>query len=161
MKVNYLVAFLGISLISLSGCVSTGDGQKQGIGSVMGAAVGGLLGSKVGGGQGKLAATAIGAVTGFLIGGEIGKSLDKADKIFAAQTANRALENNRSGETSSWSNPDSGHSGTFTPTRTTHTRARHGKDCREYEQTITVDGRSEKATGIACRRRDGTWKIAS
>ena len=37
--------------------------------SLIGAAVGGLLGSQVGKGDGKLAATAAGAVTGYIIGG--------------------------------------------------------------------------------------------
>lgn len=42
------------------------------LGNVIGAAVGGYLGSHVGGGRGRLAATAGGAVAGYVIGGELG-----------------------------------------------------------------------------------------
>ena len=152
----FVIAMVGVSL---SSCQTTGQGDKQKFGNILGGAVGGLLGSKIGRGDGKLAATAIGAIAGLLIGGEIGSSLDKADRIYAARTANNALENNRIGQTSTWSNPDTGYSGTVTPTRTTHTAARNGKICRTYEQTITVRGQTEIARGTACRRPDGTWRI--
>jgi len=31
--------------------------------------------------------------------------------------------------------------------------------CREYQQTITVGGRTERAYGTACKQADGSWKI--
>ncbi len=34
-----------------------------------------------------------------------------------------------------------------------------GRDCREFEQVIYVDGRRQTATGTACREGDGTWRI--
>ncbi len=34
-----------------------------------------------------------------------------------------------------------------------------GRDCREYEQVIYIDGRRQTATGTACRDFDGTWQI--
>ncbi|MBB44446.1 MAG: hypothetical protein CMM44_11895 [Rhodospirillaceae bacterium] len=154
----FIIAVLSISL---SSCQTNSQGEKQQFGSIMGGAVGGLLGSKIGRGDGKLAATAIGAIAGLLIGSEIGSSLDRADRIYAARAANNALENNRIGQTSTWLNPDTGHSGSVTPKRTTHTAARDGKICRIYEQTITVRGRTEIARGTACRRSDGTWRIVS
>lgn len=30
--------------------------------------------------------------------------------------------------------------------------------CREYQTTITIDGKPQKAYGRACRQPDGTWK---
>ena len=35
----------------------------------------------------------------------------------------------------------------------------NGRDCREFEQVIYVDGRRQTATGTACRQYDGTWRI--
>lgn len=35
----------------------------------------------------------------------------------------------------------------------------NGRDCREFEQVIYVEGRRQTATGTACREDDGTWRI--
>lgn len=141
----------------LAGCQNAQDNPKQTVGTVLGAGVGGLLGSKVGSGKGQLAGVAIGALAGAFLGSEIGKSLDNADRAAASKTAQSTLENNRIGQTASWRNPDSGNSGTYTPISTY--RNASGQDCREYETTITVDGKTERATGRACRESNGTWRI--
>lgn len=31
-------------------------------------------------------------------------------------------------------------------------------ECREYQTTVTIDGKPQKAYGKACRQPDGTWK---
>ncbi len=142
---------------SLAACADSQYGQKQTGGAVLGGVAGGLLGSRVGGGSGKLAATAVGTVLGLFLGSEVGKSLDKADKAYAANTYHRALETQPVGTSSVWKNPDSGHTGTVTPTRTY--QASSGEYCREYQQTITVGGRTENAFGQACRQPDGSWKV--
>jgi hypothetical protein len=36
---------------------------------------------------------------------------------------------------------------------------RNGRMCREFSQTITIDGRSEAGIGFACREADGTWNF--
>ena len=33
--------------------------------------------------------------------------------------------------------------------------------CREFTQSVYIDGRPEQATGVACRQQDGTWRIVS
>jgi len=149
----------GSLALSLAACEGSNYGQKQVGGAVLGGAAGGLLGSQIGGGTGRLAATAAGTVLGLFLGSEVGKSLDKADRLYAQQTASRAFESNPVGQRSNWSNPDSGHSGTVTPTRTVY--AGNGQPCRDYETTVTIDGRTETATGRACRQADGTWKIVN
>lgn len=35
----------------------------------------------------------------------------------------------------------------------------YGRNCREFEQVIYIDGRRQTATGTACRERDGSWRI--
>jgi surface antigen len=77
--------------------------------------------------------------------------------MYAERTAQNALETSRAGQTSTWRNPDSGHEGTVTPIRTYQTAS--NQNCREYETTVTIDGRQERAVGRACRQADGTWKI--
>ncbi len=145
-------------VLALAAC-APGQVNKQTGGTLIGAGLGALTGSQIGGGRGKLAAVAIGALAGAYLGSEVGKSLDRADRLAMKQTSQTALENNPVGRASSWSNPDSGHSGTVTPTRTYQTAS--GGPCREYQQTVTIDGRTEQAYGRACRQSDGSWKITN
>ncbi len=151
---RFFVPFLAVAGLALSGCQEA----KQQAGTVLGGVVGGVLGSGVGKGKGRLVATAAGAVAGAFLGSEIGKSLDRADRLAMESTAQTALETSASGRVSRWRNPDSGNSGTVTP-RPAYREA-GGRYCREYQQTITVGGRTETAHGTACRQPDGSWKIA-
>ncbi len=144
-------------VLSLSACAELQNNPKRSLGTLVGAGLGALVGSQIGGGTGRLAAVAIGALGGAYLGGEVGRSLDRADKAHAERAALNALEHNRTSETVRWRNPDSGHSGTFTPTLTYRTA--DGRNCREYQTTVTVGGRSKDAYGTACRQGNGTWKI--
>lgn len=54
-----------------------------------------------------------------------------------------------------WS--DGGASGTVVALREGHTG--DGRYCREFQQNVTIGGRSEQAYGTACRQPDGTWQI--
>jgi surface antigen len=146
-------------ILALSACATDQRGQKEVGGALLGAVVGGLLGSKIGGGKGQLAATAAGTLLGGYLGSEAGKSLDRADKVYAERAAQRGLESNPSGSSSSWSNPDTRHSGSVTPLNTY--RSGDGLHCRDYRQVITVEGRSETARGTACRESDGTWRVVN
>ena len=144
--------------IILTACGNLG-GPKQTGGTLLGAGLGGLAGSQIGGGTGRLAAVAVGTLLGAFVGSEAGKSLDRADRLFAKQTAQRSLERVPSGQSTTWNNPDNGHSGTFTPMRTFQTAG--GGYCREFQQTVTVAGEMKRAFGTACRQPDGSWRITS
>jgi surface antigen len=145
-------------ILSLGACLE-GQGNKQIGGTLVGAGLGGLAGSQIGGGTGKLAAVGAGVLLGGLLGSEVGRSLDKADQAYAAQTYQQTLETQPTGTTQTWVNPDSGNQGSYTPTRTYQTDT--GEYCREFQQTITVGGQVESGYGTACRQDDGTWKIVS
>ena len=133
-----------VALVFALAACGQGQVNKQTGGTLLGAGLGALAGSQVGGGRGKLAAVAIGAL---------------ADRVAMQRTSQGALESNQTGQSSSWSNPDSGHKGTVTPTRTYQTAS--GDPCREYQQTVTIDGKTEQAYGRACRQPDGSWKIVN
>lgn len=128
---------------------------KQTAGTVIGAGLGGLAGAQFGGDEVQLAATAFGTLLGAFLGSEIGKSLDRADQLAAAQATQTALEYNPTGTPSAWRNPDTGHYGTVTPTETYDSADR---PCREYRHTVYIDGRAETLVGTACRQPDGTWR---
>jgi surface antigen len=147
-----------MSLGILSGCV-TDQGNKQIMGSMLGAGLGGWAGSKVGNGKGQLAATAAGVVIGGLLGNSVGQSLDRADQAYASRAQNDALYA-PVGQTISWSNPDSGNYGQVTPTREgTHTRT--GAYCREYQTEIIVGGEQQVGYGTACQMPNGDWNVQS
>jgi surface antigen len=148
---------LATSSLLLVGCESVQNNPKQAGGTLIGGALGGLAGAQFGKGTGKLAAVAGGALLGAFLGSEIGSSLDKADKMYAGQAEQKA-HSAPVGQKISWNNPDSGHSGSFTPVREGRDTAT-GQTCREYKQTVNVDGRTQEATGTACQQADGSWKV--
>lgn len=151
--------FALVAMLVLSACESDQRGQKEIGGALLGAVVGGLLGSQIGGGKGQMATTAAGTLLGAYLGSQAGQSLDRADRIYAERAAQQGLEANPSGKSSSWSNPDTRHSGSVTPLNTY--RSGDGLHCRDYTQIITVEGRSETARGTACREEDGTWRVVN
>lgn len=145
--------------LGLAGCAEMNAGPKESVGTLLGAGLGGLAGAQIGSGTGQLAATAGGALLGAFLGNQIGSSLDKADAMYADRTAQQTLEYEPTGTTSTWVNPDSGNSGTITPTKTY--TASSGEYCREYQQTVTVGGQTQDAYGTACRQPDGSWKVVN
>jgi len=145
--------------VSLGACENLqGMGTKQTVGTGAGAVLGGLAGSQVGSGSGQLWATGAGVLLGALVGSEVGSSLDKADQAYA-QKANYQAHNAPVGQSINWNNPESGNYGTVTPVRDGSDSS--GRYCREYKQTIYVDGRQETGYGRACRNNDNTWQIVS
>lgn len=135
------------------GVLLTACATQENTGRVIGGVLGGVAGSQVGDGRGRTAATVIGTIAGAAIGGAVGKSMDDTDRL----KAGHALENNRTNQSSSWHNPDSGANYTVTPTRTWQSDA--GRYCREYQTDVTVGGKTEHAYGTACRQPDGSWKV--
>jgi surface antigen len=149
------VAVVTVAALALGSCATIEDNPKAAIGGLGGATVGGLIAAAAGGGGAGIAAGVIG---GALLGGLVGNYLDDRDKKMAADSAHRALETAPSGQSVAWNNPDSGHSGTVTPVRTYQSG---GTYCREYQQTVTIDGKPQQSYGTACRQPDGSWKIAN
>lgn len=138
------------------GCADYGGSMsKESIGGITGAVVGGALGSRVGRGDGRGAATVAGAIIGAMIGSSVGRSLDAQDEARAQQV----LEQNRTGQASSWVNPDSGAQVTVVPTQTYQNPT--GQYCREYQTTVVVGGKRENAYGRACRQPDGSWQVVN
>lgn len=164
---HVFVTLIFSSALLLSACqqgqpiATTGDTgiKKSDIGTIAGGIGGAFVGSNLGKGTGRTVGIAAGTLLGAFIGNQIGASLDKADMMYMQQTNQMALETSKTGQTSSWTNPDSGHSGSITPVKTYQTG--QGAYCREFTQTIMVGGKSQEAYGTACRQPDGTWKMQS
>jgi surface antigen len=143
---------IAILALALSACAQAGP--KTTLGAATGAAAGGLIGAAAGGGAEGIVA---GVLLGGLLGGAIGNSLDQRDREYIRRANRQSMEYGRIGESSTWRNPDSGHYGSMTPTRTYQEAS--GNYCREFTQTVTVNGRQETAYGRACRQPDGSWRM--
>jgi surface antigen len=145
-----------VAAFLLTGCETIQANPKSTAGGALGAASGGLIGAAAGGGTTGIIG---GVLLGGLLGGAVGNALDQRDQELAMRQAQLTFENARTGETGAWRNPDSGNSGTITPTQTY--QAAGGQWCREYQQTVTVGGKTQEAFGTACRQPDGSWKIVN
>ncbi len=141
----------GVVVLALAAC--TAPPTKEDAGTVLGGIGGGVIGTNIGSGHGRTAAIIGGTILGALIGREIGRSIDRTDELRAQQV----LETNRTGQTSSWVNPDTANTVAVTPTRTYQQAT--GQYCREYQTEVMVGGQAERAYGTACRQPDGSWKI--
>ena len=154
------VAAIVLLTFTLSSCATMQqqyqENPKAMLGGLLGAGAGAGIAALAGGGPGAIVGAAVG---GALIGGFVGHKLDNRDKQLAAQAAQRAFGQNQAGQPSVWNNPDSGNSGSITPTKTYQIAS--GQYCRQYQQTIVIGGEQQQAYGTACRQPDGTWQIQS
>ena len=152
-----MITMMVLCAFMLSACETMQNrGTKETVGTGAGAVIGGLLGSKVGGGSGQLWATGAGALLGAYMGNEIGKSLDRADRV-QMNTAYVEAQQAPLNEPISWNNPESGNYGEVVATKQGYTPT--GKYCREFQQTVYIGGQEETAYGEACQQPDGSWQI--
>ena len=142
-----------VTLPLLGGCAT-----KMQTGTAIGALTGGALAYGLGqDSHNKELWTVLGIGLGGMIGSNIGQQLDERDRILMGQTFNHTMEKAPINATGQWQNPDTGHGGSVTPTRTFATDT--GTPCREFTQTVSIGGQMEEAYGTACRQADGSWKI--
>ncbi|SDF46118.1 Surface antigen [Limimonas halophila] len=152
--------FTMIAVLALASCAREGGRGPSGgevVGSVAGAVVGGVVGSEIG--NGSSVAVGAGSAIGALIGREIGSELSRRSQQRMARTTQDTLQNNETGQTSSWDNPDAEERGSVTPTETY--QRDDGQYCREFQQTVVIGGETKQAYGTACRQPDGSWKIVN
>lgn len=149
---NTLASLLVVAVLgaSISGCETTTHGQQ---GEVLGGVIGGVIGAQVGDGRGRTAAIIIGTIAGAMIGQHIGESMDDTDRMRTAIV----LNDSRTGEHTTWINPDTGYEYTVTPTRTYE---KSGGPCREFQLDATVGGQANQDIyGTACLQADGSWLV--
>lgn len=149
MITTIIVLFCSFSLI---GCANM---SKQDVGVVTGGVAGGLLGSTVGGGSGRILAIAAGTLAGAYIGGSIGKSMDDVDRM----KMNQALENNSAGQPAYWRNAKTGVNYRVTPTK--NVTVDGNEYCREYRTIADIGGKKREVYGTACRQPDGSWQAVN
>lgn len=151
---------LGAAMLAVVFTLAACEGQqmnKETVGTVLGGVGGAVLGAQLGKGTGRLVGVAAGALAGAYLGNQVGQSLDKADRAQMEQASQRATTA-PIGQQISWRNPESGNSGSITPTRE-GTNTSTGEYCREFQNDVTIGGKTEQAYGTACRQPDGSWRV--
>ncbi|MBI2047942.1 MAG: hypothetical protein HYT27_02285 [Parcubacteria group bacterium] len=140
--------------LTVAACGSTGGNSSFNLGSLFGGGVGAAIGTQIGSGTGQIAAVTIGTLAGAWVGTKIVDQLNYAERRKSEEAAQTALELNAP---SAWRNEKTGHSGTIKPSR--QYVSSKGEVCKEFVQTITVDGKEEAAVGHACKDSDNSWRI--
>lgn len=157
MKHMAKVVLFAFCLQLLAACAPDGQITKRDVGMVVGGAGGAVAGQAIGGNDpaGRVMGTILGVIVGAAVGGYLGSLWDDYDRKQAAY----ALENGRDNKPVAWRNPNTNSENTMTPVRTYYEPA--GTPCREFTQTIYIDGKRETGRGTACRQPDGTWRITN
>ncbi len=93
---------------------------------------------------------------GWLRGSPIIKFTDK-DWELLRSNARTALDDEPDGTTTSWGNPDTGHSGSITVISSFE---KDGRRCRKARFSNEAGNLSGTETHDLCKVADGTWKIA-
>jgi len=104
-----------------------------------------------------LAPAAIAQNVFFLEGGPM-EHMDAEDIRLLTNNYREALEKLPDGQTNTWLNSKTGHSGTAKPQKS-FTRA--GRPCRIIEFTNAADGLTGRSEFTFCKQPDGAWKIPS
>lgn len=155
-----------------------GDNSFWGTG--VGAALGGLAGAQIGKGTGQLAATGAGVFLGGMMGNSVGQSLDRGNAAYYGSGGYSSYSPYSyqpyqptyvappaapppqiiyvQPEEVEYYAPrrrsvyvEEGYLGPPPPKPQRH--------CREFTQTIRIDGQVRESYGTACLRPDGTWQI--
>ena len=120
------------------------------------AGVGAFIGyGTIGSASGKFAAAVGFGAVGALIGLKMTGHLSQEDTDTISRTGYNSLTDSAAGSVSSWKNPASGHSGSFTP-KSGYLTA-DGLLCRDYTATLTISGETEVTHQTACRIGIGSW----
>jgi hypothetical protein len=153
LRKSTLTVILAGSLL-LTACQTNNWGGGESVGTLGGAAAGGLIGNAIGGGG--AGGTLLGVLIGGFAGNQLGGYVDDTDRQRASAAEQRAYTA-PIGKQIAWNNPENGNSGIITPTRDGYDQ--NGAYCREFQQSIVVGGKKQQGYGKACQQPDGSWKI--
>lgn len=151
------IASVAVLSLVLAGCQFGNVLTGQNVGAVGGAALGGFVGNKFGGGKGRAFTTAGGAILGGVAGTLLGQRLDQRDLNQVQNAQNSALQQ-PAGTPISWRSAETGNTGQVV---SGSSYAINGRECRDYTHTLNVNGQAEQIRGVACRQADGSWQAVS
>jgi len=150
LTMSLLVPIFLLTTGFIVGCETTSHAQQ---GEVIGGVIGGVLGAQIGEGRGRTTAIIVGTIAGSMIGRQIGDNMDDTDRMQTAMVLNDA----RTGQGTTWVNPDNGNRYMVTPTQTFE---QSDGPCREFRLDARVgDQADQEVYGTACLQADGSWLV--
>ena len=152
MNTFFKITMIGVMGFSLAAC---SPGNNTGGATVGGAAIGGLLGAAAfSGSSAQWVGIVGGALIGSVIGNQIGQYMDRQDQV----NMQNAIVHTPVGSEARWTNQKRKITYSVRPIKNYKSKGRY---CREYQTTVTINGKLQKGYGKACREPDGTWRIVS
>lgn len=142
-----IITVIGLSMISLTGCVSLGGGASE---TNTGAGVAIVPGAGL---------SLLEPLQGGLIGRVDPLRINRADRIAALQSEYRALEFTPPGDIVTWQGRNGTLSGQVVPSQPYRVGS---QDCRQYTHTVASGSATPTIVrGTACRNPDGSWSLLS
>ncbi|MER2520738.1 MAG: glycine zipper 2TM domain-containing protein [Bdellovibrionales bacterium] len=160
----FVVALGGVGAVPTR---ALAGGEGEFFGTVMGAGLGGLLGSQFGHGSGRLAATGTGVFLGGWMGNSIGRSSDRQAYYSYAPPRRAHYAPSYSTVYEETYEPSSyimtyyrpNYVAPPAPPPAIYVDDTSGSYCREYSQQIRIGNQVQESYGTACMQPDGSWKI--
>src|SRR3990167_9012476 len=137
MKKYILAGIIAVLAIEMTGCT---PGNNVPGSTAAGAIGGGLLGGAIF--NSNPYAIIGGALLGGIVGDQIGQHMDAVDRA----NMQNAVANVPVGQEAQWTDTKTSTTYTVRPVRNYHAQGRY---CREYQTTVTVNGKIQKAYGKA------------
>ena len=140
-------------ILFITACENNKD--KKLLGQILGSAVGGYLGSKVGSGVTKDLSIILGGAAGYVLGGKIIELLDKKEEKEFNNVIEDSLNFNPDNAKSEWeSSSNDKTSGEVIPLNSYQIDK---KNCRDFKKVIKKNKKTYEEQSTACRSKDGNW----
>ncbi len=176
-----LLMTLGVIAMTVGAAAPAHAGESAVWGTGIGAALGGLLGSQFGKGDGRLATTGLGVFMGGVVGNQMGQSMDRANAGYAGRGYSGygyyAPGPSYYAESYSYYQPtyvappappvravyvqeeDDYRTRAPVYVQQSYVGSRSTSYCREYTQQVRIGDRIEESYGTACLQPDGSWQV--
>ena len=142
-----------VLILFITACENNRD--KKLLGQIIGTAVGGYLGSKVGSGVTRDLSTILGGAAGYFLGGKVIEILDQKEKDEFSSVIEDSLNYNSDNTISEWkSSLDEDTSGEVIPL---NSYQKDEKNCRDFKKIIKKNKELYEEKSTACRSNDGNW----
>lgn len=151
---NFKICMIFLILLIVS-CENPND--KKVLGQIIGAAVGGYLGSKIGSGATKDISVILGGAAGYILGGKIIEILSKKEQDEFNNVIEDSLNFTPDNSSEYWkSNENQNITGEVIPLNKYKIK---NKNCRDFKKIIRKNNDLFEENSTACRSKEGNWKI--